>query len=379
MKFFIDQKLFRRTLDHISQTVERKNTIPILAHVLIQKAGNVLKFTGTNMDMCVEEIVDVHFPEPCDGAFTAPAHLLHSIVSKLPSDEEIEVSYDENTQRVTVETPHSQYHFGSLSVDDFPLIQAPESLYKCVLPITAIQKIFWKTAFSMSQEDIRPSLNGVCLYRDQETHRLTAVATDGHRLSEVSTPLPNQDGEFPEIIFPSETVASLTRLLADSATINEEEENIVNLEISPSSVRISFDNIVVTSKLVHGTYPSYKAAIPTDNPHRIRVKKQFLNDAISRTALFANEQTRAIQARFEPEQIHLDALGSNQGDGAEEIVIEKGCADSITVNFNVDYLMDVIKHYDNDVIEFALKDDDTAVIITDHGDMSSLFALMPLE
>ena len=236
-----------------------------------------------------------------------------------------------------------------------------------------------KTAFSMSKDDIRRNLNGVFLYAFEKSHEIVAVATDGHRLSEAIYHHQKIIDLFPEFILPSEAVFILLKLLPHYINHPEKKKNEIKIQISDHSVQLNFAPITMTSKILQGAYPNYKSAIPEDNPLFIQVEKQKFLEALQRTSLFVNEQTRASRAQFNRQDLQIKAIGSDHGSGDEDIAIDKGPSKELVIHFNVDYLMDIIRHIEDSHVSFYLKDDETAIVIKDEKNLPTIFALMSTD
>jgi DNA polymerase-3 subunit beta len=290
MKFTIDRAALLRSLSHVQSAVERRNTIPILSNVLLKAEDGTLAMATTDMDLEINESVAANVE--VSGATTAPAHTLHDIVRKLPDESEVELEVAEGANIMTVKAGRSMFRLSCLPVADFPEIGSSELPFEFSMPAAELRALIDRTKFAMSTEETRYYLNGIYLHETENegVKVLRAVATDGHRLARFEMPLPEGAAGMPGVIIPRKAIAELRKLA-------EEAADSIKLSLSENKVRFTFDHIVLTSKLIDGTFPDYEKVIPVGNDKFIEVNPKIFSAAIDRVSTISDGKSRAVKLR----------------------------------------------------------------------------------
>ena len=215
MKVSIERSALLKAMSQAQSVVERRNTIPILANVLIEAEGGEISFRATDLD--IEVVYKVVGMVERAGATTVGAHTLHEIVRKLPDGAMVELTDDATANRLDVVAGRSSFSLATLPREDFPIMANSE--YACNFSAQAetLRRLFDKSKFAISTEETRYYLNGVYMHSsDGENGRvLRCVATDGHRLARIDTQLPEGAETLPGVIVPRKTVGELRKLLDD--------------------------------------------------------------------------------------------------------------------------------------------------------------------
>ena len=258
MKITIDRAALLKPLAHVQSVVERRNTIPVLANVLINASDGQMSLTATDMDMDVVETVGCSVAEP--GTTTVPAHTLYEIARKLPDGAEVELSVAGDSNRMAIRAGRSNFSLPTLAVEDFPALTGDELPTSFVLSAADAKTLIDRTRFAISTEETRYYLNGIFLHETKanEMPVLRAVATDGHRLARVQMPLPDGAAGMPSIIVPRKAVTEIRKLL-------EETDGDVKITLGENKLRCSFENTVLTTELIDGTFPDYERIFPQSN------------------------------------------------------------------------------------------------------------------
>ncbi len=370
MKFSIDRAALLRSLNHVQSAVEKRNTIPILSNVLIKAEEGVLSLATTDMDMEINESVAANVKEP--GATTAPAGTLFDIVKKLSDDSEVEIVLDESGNQMSVKAGRSNFKLSCLPVADFPELNQGDMPASFSLPANDLRALIDRTKFAMSTEETRYYLNGIYIHAaDKDGVKvLRAVATDGHRLARFEMPLPAGAENMPGVILPRKAVAELRKLV-------DEAGDAIKIDLSESKIRFSFDHIVLTSKLIDGTFPDYQRVIPQGNDKVIEVNPKDFSYAIDRVSTISDGKSRAIKITFEGKTMTLSANSPESGSATEDLEINGN--DNMEIGFNARYLMDITSQIEGEGCRLTLADSASPTIIEDTGDASSLYVLMPLR
>ena len=370
MKFSIDRAALLRSLNHVQSAVEKRNTIPILSNVLIKAEDGVLTLSTTDMDMEINESVAAQVKTP--GATTAPAGTLFDIVKKLSDDSEVEVTLDDSGNQMSVKAGRSNFKLSCLPVADFPELSQGDMPTSFTIPANDLRALIDRTKFAMSTEETRYYLNGIYIHAaEQEGVKvLRAVATDGHRLARFEMPLPAGAENMPGVILPRKAVAELRKLV-------EEAGDSIQIGLSESKIRFNFDHIVLTSKLIDGTFPDYQRVIPQGNDKIVEVNPKAFSSAIDRVSTISDGKSRAVKITFEGKTMTLSANSPESGSATEDLEINGN--DNMEIGFNARYLMDITSQIEGDGCRLTLADSASPTIIQDTGDASSLYVLMPLR
>ena len=264
MKLSIERGTLLKALAQAQSVVERRNTIPILANVLIEAEGAQVSFRATDLDT---EVVDraAAMVERA-GATTVSAVMLHEIVRKLPDGALVNLTEDAASGRLAITAGRSSFNLATLPREDFPVMASSEYSSNFSAPAAVLRRLFDKAKFAISTEETRYYLNGVYMHtaNGDTGHVLRCVATDGHRLARIDAPLPEGAAGMPGVIVPRKTVNELRKLLDD-------DEAQIAVSVSETKVRFATPAIMLTSKVIDGTFPDYTRVIPTQNTRRLEV------------------------------------------------------------------------------------------------------------
>lgn len=370
MKITIDRAALMRALNHVQSAVERRTTIPILSNVLMKAEDGVLNLATTDMDLEINEAVAANVDKA--GSTTAPAATLFDIVKKLPEDAAVVLELDQSGNQMTVKAGRSNFRLACLPVADFPEIGTGNMPSSFSIPANELRNLIDRTKFAMSTEETRYYLNGIYLHAadNDGVEVLRAVATDGHRLARFEMPLPEGAAGMPGIIIPRKTVAELRKLV-------EEAGDAIKVSLSESKIRFQFDHIVLTSKLIDGTFPDYQRVIPKGNDKIIEVNPKAFSRAIDRVSTISDGKSRAVKIALNGKTMTLSANSPEAGSATEDLEINGN--DNMEIGFNARYLLDITQQIEGDGCRLTLADSASPTIIQDAGDASALYVLMPLR
>ena len=370
MKITIDRAALMRALNHVQSAVERRTTIPILSNVLMKAEDGVLTLATTDMDLEINEAVAANVDKP--GATTAPAATLFDIVKKLPEDSAVVLELDSSGNQMTVKAGRSNFRLACLPVTDFPEIGTGNLPSRFSIPASELRALIDRTKFAMSTEETRYYLNGIYLHAadNNGVAVLRAVATDGHRLARFEMPLPDGAAGMPGIIIPRKTVGELRKLV-------EEAGDSIEVSLSESKIRFQFDHIVLTSKLIDGTFPDYQRVIPKGNDKIVEVNPKVFSRAIDRVSTISDGKSRAVKISLNGKTMTLSANSPEAGSATEDLEVNGN--DNMEIGFNARYLLDITQQIEGDGCRLSLADSASPTIIQDAGDASALYVLMPLR
>ncbi|TMM50098.1 DNA polymerase III subunit beta [Qipengyuania marisflavi] len=374
MKATIERATLLRCLSHVQSVVERRNTIPILSNVLIEaEEGGTVKIMATDLDLQVIEHMEAASVEGA-GAITVSAHLLFDIARKLPEGSQVSLETAEN--RMAVKAGRSRFSLPTLPRDDFPTIVEGDLPTSFEIPARTLAEMVDRTRFAISTEETRYYLNGIFLHvSDDDTPVLKAAATDGHRLARFTLPRPAGAEGMPDVIVPRKAVAELRKLLDEAMDAN------VQIDLSASKIRFTMGGeggVVLTSKLIDGTFPDYSRVIPTGNDKLLKLDPKSFFDGVDRVATIATEKTRAVKMGLDKDKVTLSVTSPDNGTAAEEIPAEYS-ADAMEIGFNANYLKDILHQIDSDTVELHLADAGAPTLIRKDENSPALYVLMPMR
>ncbi len=371
MKLTIERAALLKSLTHVQSVVERRNTIPILSNVKLEgSGGGSLSLNATDMDLDIVETVPAEVSRA--GAATAPAHTLYDIVRKLPDGSQVEMEAAEDGQ-LTLRSGRSKFSLATLPVEDFPVVSGGDFANTFTLEATTLRALIDSTRFAISTEETRYYLNGIYLHAVQSDGHamLRAVATDGHRLARMEVPLPDGAEGMPGVIVPRKTVTELRKLIDETAVE-------VTVSLSEKKILFAFDDAVLTSKLIDGTFPDYERVIPTDNDKVMEIDGRLLAQAADRVSAISTEKSRAVKLTLDPGLLTLSASSPENGSAVEELEAHYD-GGQMEIGFNSRYMLDILGQIEGDTVRFTMADGASPTVIQEAGDAAAIYVLMPMR
>jgi DNA polymerase-3 subunit beta len=371
MRVVLERSNLLKSLNHVHRVVERRNTIPILSNVLLKASGANLALKATDLDLEITESIAAMVER--DGATTVPAHLLYDIVRKLPDGAEVMLRMDEDGNSMTVISGRSSFRLQCLPQADFPELTAGSLSHSFTMEASAFKALIDKTQFAISTEETRYYLNGIYLHALEVggALRLRAVATDGHRLARAEIEAPSGCEGMPGVIVPRKTVSELQKLLDDPTMV-------ISVELSDTKIRMTIGSVILTSKLIDGTFPDYQRVIPTGNDKQLIIDRQTFAQAVDRVSTISSERGRAVKLSIGNGQVTLAVNNPDSGSATEELAADYS-AEPIEIGFNARYLLDVAAQLSGGEAKFMLADAGSPTLIHDMSDERALYVLMPMR
>jgi DNA polymerase-3 subunit beta len=348
MKVTVERAQLLKSLGHVHRVVERRNTIPILGNVLVRAESARLSLKATDLDLEVTETLAAE--SGTGGSTTVPAHMFYDIVRKLPDGAQIVLEGDGDRSVLAIRAGRSRFTLQTLPENDFPDLAAGDMTHSFTL---AAAGIYLHAAGS----DKAPTLR--------------AVATDGHRLAQVDLPLPKGAAGMPGVIVPRKTVGEVQRLIED----NEAE---IQIELSQGKIRFTIGNVVLTSKLIDGTFPDYGRVIPQNNDKELIVDKKDFEAAVDRVSTISSERGRAVKLALSPGKLVLSVTNPDSGSATEELEVEYA-SDALDIGFNSRYLLDIAAQIEGEVAVLRLADPGSPTLVQDKDSKGALYVLMPMR
>lgn len=367
MRFSLQREVLLKPLQQVVNVVERRQTLPVLANLLVNVEGDRLSLTGTDLEVEMIARTDVEQAEA--GETTIPARKLFEIVRALPDGSCLDFKL--TGDRVTVQAGRSRFTLATLPAREFPSIDDLELVERINVPEASLKELIERTAFAMAQQDVRFYLNGLLF--DLRENALRCVATDGHRLALCEAGLTDADGAKArkQIILPRKGVLELQRLL-------EGGDRIVELEVGRNHVRMRREDVTFTSKLIDGRFPDYEAVIPIGADKEVKMEREVLRAALQRAAILSNEKYRGVKIEISPGQVRIVAHNPEQEEAVEELEAQT-TVDNLSVGFNVTYLLDALSALREEQVLLNLRDANSSALLREAGHARSRHVVMPLR
>ena len=346
MKIIVERSVLLKALGHTNSVVERRNTIPILSNVLLRAEEGRLTLIATDLDIQITENIEAQVEQA--GSTTVMSGTLFDIVRKMPEGSQVQLATAGN--QVTISAGRSRFKLNVLPTDDFPLIATGDLPYEMEISSSQLAEMISDTRFAMSTEETRYYLNGIFFH--VKDGMLRAAATDGHRLS-VSA-VAYKGVSIPDIIIPRKTIGEIAKLLG-------EVEGDLQIHLSNSKIRFDLGQVVLTSKLVDGTYPDYSRVIPTGNDKVMTTSVNELSAAADRVSIVSTDKTRAIKVQVGRDAVTLVVNSPEHGNATEEVAAQ--CANELEIGFNAKYLQDILGHISTEEVEFHFNDASSPVLV----------------
>jgi DNA polymerase-3 subunit beta len=371
MKISIERATLLKALAQAQSVVERRNTIPILANVLIEAEGNQVSLRATDLDI---EVID-KAPAMVEraGATTVSAVMLHEIVRKLPDGSLVSLTEDAATGRLTISAGRSTFSLATLPREDFPVMASSEYSTNFSAPAPVLRRLFDKAKFAISTEETRYYLNGVYMHvaKGEAGQTLRCVATDGHRLAQIDAALPEGAAGMPGVIVPRKTVGELRKLLDD-------DDAKIAVSVSETKVRFATPTIQLTSKVIDGTFPDYTRVIPISNSRKLEVDAAEFAKAVDRVATVSSERSRAVKLTLDEDRLILSVNAPDSGAAEEELAVAYG-DEHLEIGFNAKYLLEIAGQVDRENAVFLFNSSGDPTLMREGNDMTAIYVVMPMR
>ncbi|GGA99206.1 DNA polymerase III subunit beta [Allosediminivita pacifica] len=367
----MERSTLLRAVSQAQSVVERRNTIPILANVLIEAEGDTVAFRATDLDI---EVLDraAAMVERAGGT-TVSAVTLHEIVRKLPDGAQVVLAEDTTAGRLTVTAGRSNFSLATLPKEDFPVMASSEYASNFSAKAGVLRRLFDKSKFAISTEETRYYLNGVYMHvADGEDGRaLRCVATDGHRLARIDAELLSGAEDMPGVIVPRKTVGELRKLLDD-------DDADIAVSVSETKVRFATSDITLTSKVIDGTFPDYTRVIPSGNTRKLEVDAGDFAKAVDRVATVSSERSRAVKLQLDEDRLVLSVNAPDSGNAEEEIAVAYG-DEPLEIGFNAKYLLEIASQVDRENAVFLFNSAGDPTLMREGSDTSAVYVVMPMR
>jgi DNA polymerase III subunit beta len=371
MELVVGKNLLLRELQLFQGIVERKNTIPILANVLIEAKGNEVRMLATDLEVALRSRCDAAVAK--GGSLTLPAKKLYEIIKALP-ETDVRIQEDKNGVKVAADKFDSRMQ--TLPREDFPSLPETTGAASSTLPREQLREMVAKTQFAITGEDTRYFLNGALFVLRADS--MSLVATDGHRLALVTVNREGSDpavkaGEEVKVILPKKTLLELGKLLSEA-------EGDISYERGENHLFFGVGDRVLISRMIDGQFPAYERVIPKGNDKDIEFERERLTNAVKRVALLSNERSRAVKFEIDKGTVEVTSSSSEFGEAREQLAVDyQGSA--LNISFNAQYVLDFLNVVETDVVSLSLKDEVSQAVMKPVGAQGYdyTYVIMPMR
>jgi DNA polymerase-3 subunit beta len=366
MELVVRKNDLLRELQLFQGIVERKNTIPILANVLIEATGNEVRMLATDLEVALRSRCDATVGK--SGSLTLPAKKLYEILKALP---ETDVRIEEDKNGVKVAADRFDSRMQTLPREDFPTLPDASGKPRATLPRNALKEMVAKTQFAITGEDTRFFLNGAKFVLKPES--LAMIATDGHRLALVEVMHEVGVTEEVGVILPKKTILELGKLLVEG-------EGDVLFESGENHLFFDVGGRMLISRMIDGQFPAYERVIPKGNDKQIEFERERLTNAVKRVALLSNERSRSVKIEISKGKAEVTSSSSEFGEAREELAVDYA-GPSLTISFNAQYVLDFLNVVETDVVALSLKDEVSQAVMKPVGAQGYdyTYVIMPMR
>jgi DNA polymerase-3 subunit beta len=366
MELVVRKNELLRELQLFQGIVERKNTIPILANVLMEAKGEEVRMLATDLEVALRSRCQASVAK--GGSLTLPAKKLYEIVKALP---ETDVRIEEDKNGVKVAADRFDSRMQTLPREDFPTLPEATGKERASLPRTALREMVAKTHFAITGEDTRYFLNGAKFILRPDS--MTLVATDGHRLALVEVKREGGGDQEIGVILPKKTLLELGKLLPEG-------EGDITYEAGENHLFFEVGGRVLISRMIDGQFPAYERVIPKGNDKLIEFERERLTNAVKRVALLSNERSRAVKFEIDKGKVEVTSSSSEFGEAHEQIPVEYS-AGAMTISFNAQYVLDFLNVVETDIVSLSLKDEVSQAVMKPVGaeGYDYTYVIMPMR
>ena len=365
MKFQIEKNIFLKTLQKIQGVVEKRNTMPILANILIKAQQGKIEVMATDLEVSIKDLCDAAVTK--QGSITINARKLFEIIKEAP-EEKIDIS-TEDSGKITIKSGKVKFNIVGLPVEEFPSFPAYDEGKLFVVAADALKEMIEKTAFASSTDETRYNINGVFVEKDGTNIKM--IATDGHRLAFIEKKI-----EWPAlekgVILPRKGILELKRFLDDT------REGSFSLSFTANSMIVKRDSTILVIRLIDGEFPDYKQVIPKGNDRKVKLERGGFLSSLKRVSLLSLEKGRGVKFGLSKGKLELSSNNPDIGEAREEINVDYK-NDELEIGFNATYMMEAVGVIGGDEVVLELKDRESPAMLKSANTDGYVYVIMPMR
>lgn len=365
MKITVSKEEIQTKLSNIQNIVEKKNTMPILSHFLLDACKKGSYIVATDLETAMKEPLQITVEK--EGKICIPARKMFEIIREVEGDVRCETVDD---QWLKIKAGKSNFRLACLSSGEFPAWPGMKDKEEILIESGLLTELIEKTIYAAGEGDTRYTLNGLLLHIKPGVD-ITVVGTDGHRLAIISKKIQSTISGEKKLIVPKKAATELRKIM-------EKSGEAVKVAIDKNHVLFTIGKIEFLTRLIEGTYPSYEQVIPASNEHKILVKREVLARSLRRVAIMSKERSNAVKIDISNNLFSISSSNPDVGEAQDELSVEyKG--EEITMGFNARYFIDILEAMSEEKIVMEVQAALNPVLIRDEKDDSYRCVIMPMR
>ncbi|MEW6067721.1 MAG: DNA polymerase III subunit beta [Nitrospirota bacterium] len=379
MKLKVSKDEMLKKLSNIQNIVEKKNTMPILSHFLLDANKNGSYIVANDLEMTIKEPIDVTVEE--EGKLCVPARKLFEIVKEMEGDVSFESAGD---QWLKLKAGRSDFKIACLSVNDFPPLPVIGEAEDINIEADILMEMIEKTLYSAGESDTRYTLNGL-LFHVNPSNLLTVVGTDGHRLAIISKQIDGGIKSEKKLIVPRKAVSELRRFLPVTKSEEDKEPEKITILIGEKNLLFNISpkspgnrGVQFMTRLIEGTYPNYENVVPQANEKKMTIEKDTFAKVLRRMSVISRERASAVRFDLERDNLVVSSSNPDLGESKEEVGVDYK-NEKLTVGFNAKYLIDALGAMASEKVILELQDPLSPVLVKEEGVENYTCVIMPMR
>ncbi|TAL24200.1 MAG: DNA polymerase III subunit beta [Nitrospirae bacterium] len=366
MKLSVSKAELQEKLSNIQNIVEKRNTMPVLSHFLLDAGKKKSYIIATDLETAIKEPLDIKVEK--EGKLCIPARKMFEIVREVDGDITME---SEDGQWLKVRAGMSKFKLACLSASEFPAWPGMENVEEMQMDTKNLVEMIEKSLYAAGESDTRYTLNGLLFHAMPGSEEINVVGTDGHRLACISRKIDTPLKEEKKVIVPRKAAAEVRKFL-------DGDIDKIIVVIGKSHVMFKIEDVQFLTRLIEGTYPNYEQVIPSGNEKKIAINKEEFIKALRRVSVMSREKSNAIKADFSDGSLSVSASNPDLGEAKDEVKVEyKG--EPLSMGFNAKYLLDALNAMSGDNIVFELQDPLSPTLLKEQGSDSYKCVIMPMR
>ncbi|MDM8547829.1 DNA polymerase III subunit beta [Candidatus Venteria ishoeyi] len=366
----ISRKNLLPSLKMVTGIIERRQTMPILANVLMRVETTGLHLTATDSELEIACTIPIESSLEGDGTTTLSAQKLFDICRSLGDENSIQIHQENEENRVIIKSGRSRFSLSTLPAEDFPESETIDEIFSFAMPQQQLKALFHKVQFAMAQQDVRYYLNGLLLELSPTYRHF--VTTDGHRLALANQEAHHELDDLLQIIIPRKAVLECNKIL------DENSEEPVQIHIAAGHIRFELPNLVLTSKLIDGRFPDYQGVLPAQADNILEIPCALFKQVLSRIAILSNEKHKGVRLSLDHNQLNISAQNPEHGEAEEELDVSYD-GEAFEVGFNVSYLLEALSVIDTEMVRLHFTNSNNGCLITPEDTMEIKYVVMPMR
>ena len=371
MQFTIEAERLRSAVGLCRSVVDRVQTMPILANILVEADEEGVTFVSTDLNVELKVKAEAAVAKP--GETTVQAITFAELVRHLPDGSNVDLALDEDGGRLSVVAERSEFHLGTLPAKDFPRMANEDFDVSFSAPSGPLRTLFGRSRIAISKDESRRYLNGAYFHfwTEDESRKLRCVSTDGFILSLAETDAPDDSDQMEGVIVPEKTVQEIARIL-------DGENEPVTVSVSEGKISFQTGRLSFLSRVIDARFPDYARLIPKESAYRLTSDAAALRNAVLRVSSVSVQQIRAVNMKMEPDKLELSVTSPESGSGTEVIQAQFPHA-TTTIKFGHRHLLTILSEMESGDVSFGFDSPQSATIIREESNPEALYVVMPLK